>query len=625
MAPAGKANALPIIIVGLIVCGLPAYVLATLFGAGSVAMIAMMVSLFTYISITGGSLLADMKTAAAVAPLIFVAATVPRLVSEWNAVAGAVAACACMLVVALLPLHDERLGNARMGSGMAVIFSYAMTLPGEFDAAHFVVAIAVAVSWPVLLRLAVGARDPDKATRESVAGLLDAGEPDLESVLHAWLLGGRKLWQAKVISAACRSRAGVHMLRLIGRDDGRFARIAAQYADAAARVAEQVRAKVPDASCRLVLPDAHLEGEAGRMSGQAADGLVEAHEAATARPAGTTTRPSRESLRAVAGKPLLRERKVQIAHAARTFIGMSVMIALTTALLPAGSSLKASALLCTFAILQSGWHATLAKSKARIIGVSVGMAVSAVLTAVLPAHVMLPVAMVCQLLGMWFMLSNPTLAYFFMAVMSIGMAVGTRGVDPGSYIVEYLVVIAAAIAVGVIGGFAVVRPVPHPTVRESVDTVWSAVLCVLKTLRDNADRPIVLTEAFTEYSAATGELRQEHAGGAADADRREQVEQFALSCFDLVLCGIDYALNGKDSIDDFVKQVKGVSFDALPGDAPQSDRRGASDLVFHAQRLGAELCASPARAQRSQAREGSAGEEGPRPESPAATSEQEKE
>ena len=106
MASGEKAGALPIIIVGLVVCGLPAYALATLFGAGSVAMVAMMVSLFTYISITGGSLLADMKTAAAVA-------------------------------------------------------------------------------WPVLLRLAVGARDPDKATRESVADLLDVGEPDLEGVLHA--------------------------------------------------------------------------------------------------------------------------------------------------------------------------------------------------------------------------------------------------------------------------------------------------------------------------------------------------------------------------------------------------------------------------------------------------------
>ena len=625
MPPAGKANALPIIIVGLVVCGLPAYALATLFGAGSVAMIAMMVSLFAFISITGGSLLADMKTAAAVAPLIFVAATVPRLVSEWNAVAGAVAACACMLVVALLPLHDERLGNARMGAGMAVIFSYAMTLPGEFDAAHFVVAIAVAVAWPVLLRLVVGARDPDKATREGIAGLLDAGEPDLEGVLHAWLLGGRKLWQAKVISAACRSRAGVHMLRLIGRDDVRFARIAAQYADAAARVASQVRAKVPDLSRRLVLPDAHLEGEAARMSDQAADGLVEAHKAATARPTGVTTRPSRESLRAIAGKPLLRERKVQIAHAARTFIGMSVMIALTTALLPAGSSLKASALLCSFAILQSSWHATLAKSKARIVGVSAGMLASIVLTAVLPTQAMLPVAMACMLLGMWFMLSNPTVAYFFMAVMSIGMAVGTRGVDPGSYIVEYLVVIAAAITVGVIGGFAVVRPVPHPTVRESVDTLWSAVLCVLETLRDNADRPIVLTEAFTEYSAATGELRREHAGDAADAGRRELVEQFALACFDLVLCGIDYALNGKDSIGDFVKEVEGVSFDALPDGSPNSDRRGVTDLVSHAQRLGAELCTSPTGTCESQAREGNAGEEGPRPESSATTTEQERE
>ena len=132
-------------------------------------------------------------------------------------------------------------------------------------------------------------------------------------------------------------------------------------------------------------------------------------------------------------------------------------------------------------------------------------------------------------------------------------------------------------------------------------------LCVLETLRDNADRPIVLTEAFTEYSAATDELRREHASGAADAGQRERVEQFAVACFDLVLCGIDYALNGKDSIGDFVAQVGGVSFDALPGDSPHGDRRVASDLISHAQRLGAELCASPAGAQRSQAREGSAG------------------
>ncbi len=62
MASGEQAGALPIIIVGLIVCGLPAYVLATLFGAGSVAMIAMMVSLFTFISITGGSLLAQVLT-----------------------------------------------------------------------------------------------------------------------------------------------------------------------------------------------------------------------------------------------------------------------------------------------------------------------------------------------------------------------------------------------------------------------------------------------------------------------------------------------------------------------------------------------------------------------------------
>lgn len=571
---------LPIIIVGLIVCGLPAYALATLFGAGAVAMIAMMVSLFTFISIIGGSLLADMKTAAVVAPLIFAAATLPRLVSEFNAIAGAVVACVFMLVVVLLPLHDERLGNARMSCGMAVIFSYAMALSDEFNAEQFVVAIAVAVIWPVVLRLIIGARDPDKATRESIASLFDNGEPDLEDALHAWLLGGRKLWQAKVISAACRSRGGIHMLRLLGEPDGHYDNIIAQYAHAAAQVADQVRAKTPDANRQLNLPETHLEGEASRVANQAADGLAEANEAAATRPAGTTTRPSRESLRATAGKPLLRERKVQIRHAIRTFIGMSIMIALTTALLAPGGSLKASALLCTFAILQSSWHATLAKSKTRIIGVSVGMIASAVLTAVLPAHALLPVAMICMLLGMWFMLSRPTLAYFFMAIMSIGMAVGTRGVDPAAYIVEYLIVIVAAILVGVVGGFVLVRPVPHPTLRESVDIMWNAVLCVLETLRDNGDRPIVLTEAFTEYSAASDELRREHAGDAADAGQRRRVEQFALACFDLILCAID----------DIAERAGRISFDALPDDAPSGEQDGMANLIAHAQCLGAELC-----------------------------------
>ena len=53
MASGEKAGAMPIIIVGLVVCGLPAYALATLFGAGSVAMVAMMVSLFTYSPVRG--------------------------------------------------------------------------------------------------------------------------------------------------------------------------------------------------------------------------------------------------------------------------------------------------------------------------------------------------------------------------------------------------------------------------------------------------------------------------------------------------------------------------------------------------------------------------------------------
>ncbi|MBQ9041214.1 MAG: hypothetical protein IJ111_00175 [Eggerthellaceae bacterium] len=589
MASGAKTNALPIIIAGLVVCGLPAYVLATLFGAGPVAMIAMMVSLFTFISIIGGSLVADMKVAAVLAPLIFVAATVPRIVSEWNAIAGAVVACAFMLVVVLLPLHDERLGNARMGAGMAVIFSYAMALPGEFNALQFVAAIAVAVVWPVLLRLVMGARDPDKATRESIAGLLDAEEPDLEGALHAWLLGGRKLWQAKVIAAACRSRGGMHMLRLLGLSDNKFEGLISEYGACAAQVADQVRAKAPDESRVLELPETDLSGEERRMADKVSDGLAEAHAAAVERPAGTTTRPTRESLRAIAGKPMLRERKVQIRHAVRTFIGMSVMIVLTTVLLPPGGSLKASALLCTFAILQSSWHATLAKSKARIIGVSLGMVASAALTAVLTAEALMPVAMVCMLLGMWFMLSNPTLAYFFMAVMSIGMAVGTRGVDPGTYIVEYLVVIAAAIVVGVIGGFAIVRPVPHPSLRESVDTMWGSVICVLETLRDNADRPIVLTEAFTEFSAASDELRCEHAGSSAESGQREQVDRFALACLNLVLFGIDDVLVGRGAIGEMVARAKRVSFDGSADAPPHAGQLDAAGLVAHADQLGALL------------------------------------
>lgn len=200
--------------------------------------------------------------------------------------------------------------------------------------------------------------------------------------------------------------------------------------------------------------------------------------------------------------------------------------------------------------------------------------------------------MLCQLLGMWFMLSKPTLAYFFMAVMSIGMAVGAKGVDPGAYIVEYLVVIAAAIVVGVLGGFVLVRPVPHPTLRESVDTLWSAVVSMLETLRGNAGRPVVLTEAFTEFSAARDELRSEHAGDGAEPAQREQVEQFALACFDVVLLGTDRAVNGRGSISDLVEYAQDARFSSDGVDGASCGRDGELELVARAQLLGEELCAS---------------------------------
>ena len=263
------------------------------------------------------------------------------------------------------------------------------------------------------------------------------------------------------------------------------------------------------------------------------------------------------------------------------------MVALTYVLLPAGSSFLAPALLCTFGILQASWDASLAKARQKIVGVSAGMLAATVVTALVPEPCLVPIALVAVVLGMWFLMGLPSLAYFFLALMSVGLAVGSRGVDPGTYIAQYFTVVVAAVFVGVFLGFILVKDAPHPSLRASVDALWSSITRLLQALVDDGDRPVVLAGAYADFSSATQELLDEHAAASADDARAAEVGKFADLCFDIALCGVGSSLGERSALEQMAERMDAPDTAPLADDAPAVLR-----LVEEARALREALVAS---------------------------------
>lgn len=134
----------------------------------------------------------------------------------------------------------------------------------------------------------------------------------------------------------------------------------------------------------------------------------------------------------------------------------------------------------SFAILQISWTQSLFKAKQRILGVTGGVAVMAVALWLLPASWLLPFSLLAALAGLWLIASNQVLSIGSFVVVSVGMNVVSRGLDPTRTLVEYLLLLFAGVAIGLLLGFAVVPHLRPDRVEERVRLAKAATVDLLR-------------------------------------------------------------------------------------------------------------------------------------------------
>lgn len=450
---AGKpSKGSPLLLVLLFAVLLPAVLLSTALGAGPAAMVGGMVALFSLVAFVGGPLRADLRLAAALAPLLFIGAVVPRVLLPVSPAASVAVAVLVVFVASLLPLWGSRLTTAGTGLGMSTLFAYGFVPQGDDPApVQLVVAVATALVLALALRVLLGLSDPSKPTREAAADLLDGDHPDPVTAFDLWLVDGRQLWLARVLGAATQYRLALRTLAREAPDNADDA-----LRDRAHTLAEQVRAKNPEQPG---------DDDAALGHHTAATVALDAVEQATAdrdRTPVAVNSGHRNLLRELLGGPSSRLRSVQLRHALRTALAVLLMLLVVLALNP-NDPLRATGLMTVFGILQASWRDTVAKAAPRIVALVVGSAGVALTLLLVPPQYLILVALAALCAGMWNLLARPAVGNAFMVLMSVGLNASTRHLDPVALLQEYVVLVLLSVGIGLGVGFVVVpavRPVP---------------------------------------------------------------------------------------------------------------------------------------------------------------------
>jgi hypothetical protein len=475
------------LVVIVVVVGSAAGVGAAL-GLGNVTILAGLTALFCFIAANGGPLRADLKLLAAFAPAVIIGGALPRLLGEVSHIAAIAALVVVVFVAALLPVFGPRFVTVGLGLGMAAVFGYGYQLTGSESLWQIVAAPAIAVGVVIILRTLMGARDPDKPTRVALAGALQGVNGAPERAARVWLADRPRVWQSRVLGAGARFAATTSVLK------GRQQALPAEQADALGEViaaAEAQMATLADAVKAKSTPDdlPPVERKSPKVSLPGAtehmlDGLWRlidtVHGAVTTRDRSTSTFPryfiEQALRREVAGT--FSWRSAQLRHAIRCALGMA--IALTIAAFRPGDPLTVSFLMTTFAIMQPEWRDTLAKAWQRVGGALAGAAVLALVLWLLPQSALMPVALVALLVGFPFMQTQPMLFNGCMVFLSVGLNATNRHLDPVSTLIEYVLLMAGAVAIGLLFGFLAVPGVPRPPVIERLADATAEVQRLLR-------------------------------------------------------------------------------------------------------------------------------------------------
>jgi uncharacterized membrane protein YccC len=492
---------------------------------------------------------------------------------------AAIAATVLIVFVgALLPLRGPRYAGVGQGVGMATLFSYASLASGPFGPAQLVAAVAAGLIVAMALRLLFGTGDPRKETRAAIAAVLDADPPDLTGAFATWAGDGRPVCLGRALEGAARYRLGLQEasreLR-VGEDPAATAAVEAVEAltERAAEVAQQLRSKPPkpgksDANADAVTQPGASEAvaepntavatavsaseHAGPAAGEgsagpdevgvaapevrtAGAGLDQA-ESATADRDDSAVALSDEQLATLRGarRPLLRTRSIHLRHALRTALGMLIMLVLTAWFGP-GDPFAATVLLAAFSILQSSWEASLAKAMPRLTGVLVGAAVALAVMLLAPTPLLMGLSLAALVVGLWFITDRPAIGNGCMVLVSVGLNVSSRHLDPVRSLLEYTGLMLAAVVVGLLVGFAVVpawRPAP---LRRRILTAWEAAGTALAAIASAQDLESRVHTA-REAAAARADLALdgEDLGGAL----AESLEQYRAALSDLTLVAL---------------------------------------------------------------------------------------
>ncbi|MCL3817513.1 FUSC family protein [Aeromicrobium wangtongii] len=494
----------PVLFALMLIVVVPAVVLADQWGAGSAGIIGGLTGLFSLVVFMGGSLRADLRVVAVMAPLLVFAAAVPRLVAESSRPAAIAVVVLLGFVAALLPVLGPRFANAGMGLGMTTVFSYGYAPQGGADHRQVLAAAVAGVAVALALRLLMSAGDPSKPTREQVAEVLVSDDPTTATsqAFGMWLDDGRPRWLADVLAASSRYRADLHIAERSGTvpaDD-----VAALH-DRAQRLSDQIKAKPgkerdtadPEDAASQQAPVPEHAGLAA--ASRALDDIEQAVRQRDTTPV-QIAHDQRHQLKGALLHPSDRVQSIQLRHALRMALGLLLMLIITSGL-DRGDPLVSTVLLATFSILQASWRDTLTKATNKIIGVASGSIAVAVILLVVPERFLVAIAAVSLCLGLWYIVSRPALGYGFMVVVSVGFNAVSRDLDPVNLLLQYVGLTAAAVVVGLVVGFAVVPAFRAPPLRGRIQSATEATAAALRA-SSNGSAPALPDHAALQRQAA---------------------------------------------------------------------------------------------------------------------------
>ncbi len=474
--PSYSANIGLILVVVVVMGG--AILIAAAVGAGDSTIIAGFTAIFFTLGVGGGSLRADLRKVAWYGPLTALSASMPRILAEYNNGAALALVCVIIFVAGLLPVLGKNYAQAGLGLGIATVLGFALQAdigsPGQTVGAAF-----VGVGFVVVLRVLMKFRDPSDVTRALVAETLTDTEPGFEQAYTMWLRDQPVRWLGETLRVA----VGYRTLRSVLRDDD--AVIADRRAAEVAAVVSAGKAEQP--------PPATDDPAGGACPGvgaldRALHALARIETAARVRDTDLVpdAAATRRAFTVASVRSALTWRSQILRHALRTAAGVLLTFLVAWATVGPRDPLVTSMATASFAILQISWTQSLFKAKQRLLGVTGGATVMALALWLLPPSLLLPFSLLAALSGLWLIASNQVLSIGSFVVVSVGMNVVSRDLDPARTLLEYLALLFGGVAIGLLAGFTVV---PHLRPDRVEQRVARAQDTTTELLRDAAALP----------------------------------------------------------------------------------------------------------------------------------------